>query len=79
MSFSVVLWEIATRRRPWKDTKRSEIIERVKKGERPPILDSDKWSKAFRELVEDCWHQDPKKRPSFRAIHKRLLKIQFPA
>jgi predicted CoA-binding protein len=30
-----------------------------------------------RELIADCWAQDPDDRPSFREIFKRLKSVNF--
>lgn len=74
----VVLWEIATRRRPWKSVPFEVIQDSVLQGYRPPILIDDQWNPEFRRLVELCWNQDPLKRPSFSKIARMFKKMTVP-
>ena len=77
-SFGIVFWEIVTRRRPWKGMKRRVIAESVLEGLRPEILDSDGWNPKLKSLVDRCWNQDLRKRPSFKDISKELPTIEIP-
>jgi serine/threonine protein kinase len=75
-AFGVILWEISTRRKPWKGTARRTIAENVCKGYRPLVLVSDKWSPEFEGLVNKCWNQSASKRPTFSRVKKMLKRIQ---
>jgi len=74
-SYGVILWEILHRKQPWEDIRFiNEIEQKVKKGERPPILGE--CPPAYAELVSLCWTQDPTKRPPFKEIFERLVAIK---
>lgn len=51
---------------PYNGLKAIEVIPRVLKGERPVITES--CDPVFKQLMEQCWLEDPEKRPSFRHI-----------
>lgn len=46
---------------------------RVSNGFRPPL--DPRWPEPLRTLISDCWHQDPRKRPSMAEVVKRLERI----
>lgn len=78
-SFAIVLWQIITQTQPLEhheDTDMDEFTEAIaKKGERPtvhPIRDTPE----FVKLLTDCWDGDPKKRPEFVEILRRLQEIR---
>jgi serine/threonine protein kinase len=48
-------------------------VARVAAGYRPP-LDSN-LRPALRGLIADCWHQDPRKRPSMAEVVERLQRV----
>jgi hypothetical protein len=49
----------------------SVIISVLKGGrpEFPPCLDE---RKDLRELIRDCWHEEPSRRPASRVVNNRL-------
>lgn len=70
-SFSFIVYQILTHEEPFKNFNMQMIYSKVvKKGLRPeftkPIGDS------YRELIQQCWESDPKKRPTFDQIVERL-------
>jgi serine/threonine protein kinase len=76
--FGIILWEILTRKRPWKGTLKKTIIRSVIKGIRPPLPETKEPStKKLTNLIQHCWHQDPKQRPEFKTISKRLKNVEF--
>ena len=75
--FGVILWEISTRRRPWKGLRKRVVAEEIVKGKRPGVLESDQWPESLVKLVSLCWHQDPLKRPLFKSISKSLDRITW--
>jgi hypothetical protein len=72
----IILWEIMTRRRPF-DLERMEnpddFVKKVQAGERPSGPQTE-----MREVMAECWDQDPKKRPSITALRDKL-KARFDA
>ncbi len=75
-SFGVLLWELATRAKPYEDYKDAQFIELVKAGGRLPIPETEpKTPPAFAQLIEDCWAQDPSKRPTMEEVLDRLTSI----
>ena len=73
-SFSVVIWEVITRRLPWGEIKfLSQILTKVTNGERLQITNAERMMATIEacgllELMETCWEQDPVKRPTFTDI-----------
>lgn len=51
---------------PYNGMKAIEVIPRVLKGERPQITEG--CDPLFKQLMDQCWLEDPEKRPSFRHI-----------
>lgn len=76
-AFGVILWEISTRRKPWKSVPRHTIAANVISGLRPNILESDDWTLKFQTLVKRCWAQSISDRPSFRRIKRMLKNIKY--
>jgi hypothetical protein len=76
--FRVILWEIATRRRPWKGIKREVIISAILSGQRAEVLPEDNWNVEFTNLVDRCWHKNPANRPEFKVIIEDLKGIEIP-
>ena len=69
------MWEISTRKDPYEDMRKTEIMERVLQGYKlpdpkepmPPI-----WLKTMRE----CMSLNPELRPSFTEILGKLQELQ---
>lgn len=72
-SFAITSYEILTGITPFLDIKRKDY-HRVREGLRPKLpadLNSE-----LKELIEQCWHTNPLKRPAFPEICERLERIQ---
>ena len=66
-SYGVMLWEMLTRGIPFEGRDPVQIIYAVAmKGERPTIPEGT--PSALEALIERCWAQDPKDRPTFSEI-----------
>ena len=69
-AFSLIVYEILTSQKPFFGSTFYEIMMNVTKGHRPEIKDD--LPNCFKKLIQDCWSQDPSKRPSFDDILKKL-------
>ena len=83
-SFSMVMWEIMTRKLPWEGMTTWVVVGNVQKGERPPLdsleiedaVDTSQSVQDFKDLVAMCWCHEPEKRPTFSHIAMKLREIQ---
>jgi serine/threonine protein kinase len=70
-SYGVMLWILYCQKEPYKHIEHSwEIARFVMEGNRekiPKDCPSD-----FKELIEQCWSQEPNQRPEFQEIATRL-------
>ncbi|GMI22217.1 hypothetical protein TrCOL_g2995 [Triparma columacea] len=69
-AFGIIIWECLTQKRPWDGKTDGQIIKAIVKEQRPDV--SDDMNKDLRALMESCWSEDPKDRPHFDEIVKRL-------
>src|SRR5689334_5594902 len=80
-SIGIVIWELVTRlikgkyERPFEEfsdiTFDFQIIIQTSKNKLRPTIPSE-CPAAISQLIQDCWHQDPDKRPSCPGIALRL-------
>lgn len=76
----MVMYYICHKTRPWSNVQHlTTIIESITSGERPPInLDYNQISthkqalSTLEQVIKDCWHQDPARRPTVQAIVEKL-------
>ena len=78
-SFGVVTWECLTTERPWSSL--TDVIQIVTavvvQNKRPALPPSEAVPvemAALPDLICDCWHVDPEKRPTFQEVVMRLRK-----
>ncbi|OWF45417.1 Fibroblast growth factor receptor [Mizuhopecten yessoensis] len=70
-SFGIVLWEIFTiGETPFADVRSANLLPHLKKGERPPAPEYA--DQKMYGTMKKCWHETPKKRPSFAKIRAEL-------
>jgi serine/threonine protein kinase len=74
-SFGVIMWEISTRKDPFEDMRKNEIIEKILGGytlpdPKEPMPPS--WLKTMRE----CMNINPESRPLFSEILSKLLDLK---
>jgi megakaryocyte-associated tyrosine kinase len=74
-AFGVVLWEIFSYgQAPYPGLSNSEVIQEVSKGYRMPPPDN--CPKQIVELMNECWHDDPLKRPQWINIFVKLSALE---
>ena len=78
-SFGIIIWEVCTRIKPYKDMSISQIINFVCNEKKRPdcgLLPLDQMPKGLLELIENCWNTDPNLRPDFSSILFTLNNMQ---
>uniref|UniRef100_A0A0N5BGX5 Protein kinase domain-containing protein n=1 Tax=Strongyloides papillosus TaxID=174720 RepID=A0A0N5BGX5_STREA len=73
-SFGLLLYEIYTMgESPYKDTKREDLVRKLKNGERPrlPIYATDE----IYSIMMKCWHKYAERRPGFHDLQNIFLSI----
>lgn len=66
-SFGIVCFEMTVHKLPWAGLNQGQIVLSIAQGKREQIP-SKTTPKEFSKLIELCWNQDPKNRPSFDEI-----------
>ncbi|KDO46099.1 hypothetical protein CISIN_1g005247mg [Citrus sinensis] len=70
-SFGVILWELITLQKPWRNSTPSQVISAVGfKGRRLEIPKN--VNPMVAALIETCWAEEPEIRPSFPSIMETL-------
>ncbi|TYI97678.1 hypothetical protein E1A91_D01G159800v1 [Gossypium mustelinum] len=73
-SFGVILWELATLQQPWGNLNPAQVVAAVGfKGKRLDIPRD--LNPHVAAIIEDCWTNEPWKRPSFSNIMERLKSL----
>ncbi|XP_008588085.1 PREDICTED: receptor-interacting serine/threonine-protein kinase 4-like [Galeopterus variegatus] len=77
-SFAIVIWGVLTQKKPFADEKNIlHIMVKVVKGHRPELppvcRPRPRACSHLLHLMQRCWHEDPRARPTFQA--KRKLRI----
>ena len=66
-SFGILLWQMISGKTPFVGMRMTDFHNRVIiNGERPPINPS--WPLSLQRLMQSCWHENSRRRPSFREI-----------
>ncbi|XP_077234114.1 protein kinase superfamily protein [Tasmannia lanceolata] len=73
-SFGVILWELVTMQQPWCGLSPAQVVGAVAFQNRRLSIPSNT-SPVLVALMESCWADDPKQRPSFACIVDSLKKV----
>ncbi|KAG9440200.1 hypothetical protein H6P81_020365 [Aristolochia fimbriata] len=73
-SFGVILWELITMQQPWSGLSPAQVVGAVAFQNRRLTIPPNT-SPALAALVESCWADDPKMRPSFKSIVETLKNL----
>ncbi len=78
-SFSIIIWELLTRKKPWDELSVEEIELNVRQGKRPHLEDfkGNQITSVLVAMTELCWKQLPSERPSFKEIKVKLDSIVY--
>ena len=69
-SFGILLWEIYTLKKPYRDLSLKTLRRKVIEGYRPKL--QTQWSMTLKNVMTASWNYNPIKRPSISTIHKVL-------
>ncbi|KAG8066223.1 hypothetical protein GUJ93_ZPchr0004g39278 [Zizania palustris] len=73
-SFGVILWELLTTQQPWSGLSPAQVVGAVAFQNRRLTIPQDTVPELA-ALVESCWDDDPRQRPSFSSIVDTLKKL----
>lgn len=73
-SFGVILWELVTMQQPWSGLSPAQVVGAVAFQNRRLTIPPNT-SPLLASLMEACWADDPKQRPSFKSIVDTLKKL----
>ncbi|OHS94854.1 hypothetical protein TRFO_10768 [Tritrichomonas foetus] len=79
-SFAMILYEMVTGQRPLSNFSATEVLNYYADDNyRPPFPEKQKIPTMMKNLIERCWSEDPKRRPSFYQIFQEFadLKVKF--
>ncbi|KAK9051626.1 hypothetical protein SSX86_028253 [Deinandra increscens subsp. villosa] len=75
-SFALIVQEMIEGCQPFVAKDEKDVPKLYAANERPPFNASSKsYPHGLKELIKECWHENPSKRPSFRQIIVRLESI----
>ncbi|KAH7301990.1 hypothetical protein KP509_23G051500 [Ceratopteris richardii] len=77
-SFGVILWELFTLQQPWNGLSPAQVVGAVGFQHRRLAVPKD-MNPEIAALIESCWANDPRQRPSFASIMESLKPLQKPA
>ncbi|XP_010254566.1 PREDICTED: serine/threonine-protein kinase CTR1-like [Nelumbo nucifera] len=73
-SFGVILWELVTMQQPWNGLSPAQVVGAVAFQNRRLTIPQNTCL-MLASLIESCWADDPKQRPSFASIVETLKKL----
>eukprot|EP01098_Paradermamoeba_levis_P004984 TRINITY_DN2117_c0_g1_i4.p1 TRINITY_DN2117_c0_g1~~TRINITY_DN2117_c0_g1_i4.p1 ORF type:complete len:1636 (+),score=493.61 TRINITY_DN2117_c0_g1_i4:118-5025(+) len=81
-AMGIMMWEVMSREHPFSEYEKIKFAWQLEatilEGKRPSVPDDDPLVPVqFKNLMKDCWAQDPKDRPEFTEVTKRLESIKI--
>eukprot|EP00250_Pteridium_aquilinum_P017600 c23699_g4_i1 orf=405-3302(+) len=76
-SFGVILWELFTLQQPWSGLSPAQVVGAVGFQHRRLLIPKD-INSEIAALIESCWANDARQRPSFTSIMESLKPLQRP-
>jgi serine/threonine protein kinase len=71
--YGVILWELATREEVYPGLETTQIIAKVANERLRPPIESVPDDCVWKELMTECWAENPSERPEFAEIVRRLM------
>jgi hypothetical protein len=71
-AFGIIVWEMCSGMIPWAGLPEQTIMFKVAVKAERPTVERGRWPAWACDLMESCWHQDPKKRPTMADVLARL-------
>lgn len=73
-SFGIITWQVLKGKVPFEEMNKKIFFEKVVRGKYRPVLDR-LWPKKLCGLLESCWNDDYRRRPSFPEVLEKLDEI----
>jgi serine/threonine protein kinase len=75
--FAIICYQVVTgEMTPMPEITGTNVMEAVRNGARPSFPASLSCPEALKQLIINCWHEEPGSRPTFVDIRKRLWTIR---
>jgi serine/threonine protein kinase len=74
-SFGLLLWEMATRRTVFAEYNGVTVATQLAPSGQRPSLQLPTGVSALGKLIRECWHEDPRQRPTMAACTEHLLRL----
>ena len=71
-SFAFILYSLWNAEIPWAELSRKNICDHICLGARPEFSNSIPAPDEYKELIEKCWHQESRNRPTIDFVLKEL-------
>jgi protein phosphatase 1L len=72
-SFAIIFSEVLTGEMPFQGMSQTNLLQRIRNGERPPLPHVDYCPDYLSELINKCWATNPGERPLFPEICQMLV------
>jgi protein phosphatase 1L len=72
-SFAIIFSEVLTAEMPFQGMPQTNLLQRIRNGERPPLPHVDYCPDYLSELINKCWATNPGERPQFPEICQMLV------
>jgi len=74
-SYGILVWEILTGKRPFGNDSLVQFARKMGQGQREDIPDT--LPPPYRQLIKQCWQEEPTERPAVTDIIQQLRKIKL--